>query len=171
MDRTYLFNTEKIKYVKGAKPDVECILCAISSRDPRVKDLTVYSNELFTVALNLYPFNPGHLMIFPKRHVCSPAELTVDEAAEMHRLLVLSIGIIDREFSPSGYNTGYNLGQGSGASIPHLHQHVVPRYSNEVGFLDVLSGTRVIVSDPAEVMEKLAAAFRAADQTGTGRKK
>lgn len=171
MDRTYLFNTEKIKYVKGAKPDVDCILCAIGRMDPRVKDLTVYSSKLFSVAVNLYPFNPGHLMIFPKRHVFSPGELTAEEALEMHRLLVLSIKIIDREFSPSGYNTGYNLGQGSGASIPHLHQHVVPRYANEVGFLDVLSGTRVIVSDPVEVMEKLAAAFSAADQTGTGEKK
>lgn len=168
MDRTYLFNTEKIKYVKGAKPDVDCILCAIGRQDPRVKDLTVYSSSLFTIAVNLYPFNPGHLMIFPKRHICSPAELTGDEAAEMHRLLVMSITIIDREFSPSGYNTGYNLGLGSGASIPHLHQHVVPRYANEVGFLDVLSGTRVIVSDPVEVMQKLAAAFNNADQTQTG---
>lgn len=168
MDRTYLFNTEKIKYVKGAKPDVDCILCAISRQDPRVKDLTVYSSELFTVALNLYPFNPGHLMIFPKRHICSPGELTAGEAAEMHRLLVRSIEIIDSEFSPSGYNTGYNLGAGSGASIPHLHQHVVPRYSNEVGFLDVLAGARVIVSDPVEVMEKLKAAFSTADQTGAG---
>lgn len=168
MDRTYLFNTEKIKYVKGPKPDVDCILCAIGRKDPRVSDLTVYSNELFAVAVNLYPFNPGHLMIFPRRHVCCPGELTAEEAAEMHRLLVLSIAIIDREFSPSGYNTGYNLGQGSGASIPHLHQHVVPRYANEVGFLDVLSGTRVIVSDPCEVMVKLAAAFITAHQIGTG---
>lgn len=163
MDRTYLFNTEKIKYVKGSKPDVECILCAINRHDPRVQDLTVYSNDLITVALNLYPFNPGHLMIFPKRHVCGPGELTSDEAAEMHRLLVLSISIIDSEFAPSGYNTGYNLGQGSGASIPHLHLHVVPRYANEVGFLDVLSGTRVIVSDPVDVMEKLCAGFRTAE--------
>ncbi|NLV66235.1 MAG: HIT domain-containing protein [Spirochaetes bacterium] len=168
MDRSYLFNTEKIKYVKGGRPDVDCILCAICRHDPRVKDLTVYSGRLFTVALNLYPFNPGHLMIFPNRHVCRLSELTTEEAVEMHRLLVLSIGVIDSELSPSGYNTGYNLGCGSGASIPHLHQHVVPRYDNEVGFLDVLSGTRVMVSDPVEVLDKLSAAFRAAEETGNG---
>ena len=168
MDRDYLFNTEKIKYVKGAKPDVDCILCAIGKGDPRVQNLTVYSTDLFVVALNLYPFNPGHLMIFPRRHLCSIADMTNEEAAEMHRLLVISIAVIDREFSPSGYNTGYNLGTGSGASIPHLHQHVVPRYANEVGFLDVLSGTRVVVSDPVEVMEKLAAGFRSAAEIETG---
>lgn len=168
MDRSYLFNTEKIKYVKGVRPDVDCILCAICRHDPRVKDLTVYRGRLLSVALNLYPFNPGHLMIFPNRHVCSLSELTAEEAVEMHRLLALSISIIDREFSPSGYNAGYNIGRGSGASIPHLHQHLVPRYDNEVGFLDVLSGTRVIVNDPLEVLDKLSEAFRAAEESGKG---
>ena len=63
--------------------------------------------------------------------------------------------IIREEYSPSGFNIGYNLGRGSGASIEHLHMHIVPRYENEVGFLDVLAGVRVVVVDPAEVMERL----------------
>jgi len=159
LERSYLFNTEKIKYVKGEKPDVECILCAIRDNHPAVKNLTVYRNERFMIALNLFPFNPGHLMIFPLRHVTAINELTEDEALEMHRLLVRSIDILNEEFNPSGYNIGYNLGNGSGASIAHIHQHVVPRYSNEVGFLDVLSGTRVIVSDPQSVMLKLRERF------------
>lgn len=160
MERSYLFNTEKIKYVKGGKPSVECILCAIRDNNPLVKNLNVHTTENFIIAVNLFPFNPGHVMIFPKRHVCSIGELTEEEAAEMHSLLVKTLRYIDEEFNPSGYNVGYNLGDGSGASIKHLHQHIVPRYTNEVGFLDVLSGTRVIVSDPVEVMEKLKMKFR-----------
>lgn len=163
MERNYLFNTEKIKYVKGEKPDVPCILCAIRENHPAVKNLTVYSNAKFMIAVNLFPFNPGHLMIFPLRHVTAISELTDDEALEMHRLLVKSIAILNEEFGPSGYNIGYNLGDGSGASITHIHQHVVPRYANEVGFLDVLSGTRVIVSDPNAVMLKLRERFRGTD--------
>lgn len=159
MERNYLFNTEKIKYVKGGKPCVDCILCAIISRDPSVTSLTVYEDEKFMVAMNLYPFNPGHLMIFPLRHVTEIGSLTDEEALEMHNLLVKCVKILDEEFAPSGYNIGYNLGNGSGASIAHIHQHVVPRYSNEVGFLDVLSGTRVIVSDPRSVMLKLRERF------------
>ncbi|HOP63294.1 MAG TPA: HIT domain-containing protein [Spirochaetota bacterium] len=155
MERNYLFNTEKIRYVKGDKPDVGCILCAIRDKDPAVTSLTVYQNERFVIAMNLFPFNPGHLMIFPSRHITDLSELSDEEASEMHSLLVKCIKIIDEEFSPSGYNIGYNLGNGSGASIAHIHQHVVPRYSNEVGFLDVLSGTRVIVSDPKSVMLRL----------------
>ena len=137
-----------------------CILCAIRENNPLVKNLNVHTTENFIVAVNLFPFNPGHVMIFPKRHICSIGELTEAEAAEMHSLLVKTIQYIDEEFNPSGYNVGYNLGDGSGASIQHLHQHIVPRYTNEVGFLDVLSGTRVVVSDPVEVMEKLKMKFR-----------
>lgn len=159
MERNYLFNTEKIKYVKGAKPSVDCILCAIRDENPHVTDLTVFKNDLFIVALNLYPFNPGHLMIFPVRHVESLHLFTEKEVVMMHNLVKLSIKIIDSEFSPHGYNVGYNLGEGSGASISHIHQHIVPRYSNEIGFLDVLSGTRVIVNDPVKVMARLKERF------------
>ncbi len=159
MERSYLFNTEKIKYVKGEKPAVECILCAIRDKNPLVKDLTLFRNNSLIVALNLYPFNPGHLMIFPSRHVETISGLTEAEVLGMHKLLKSSIEIIDNEFSPQGYNVGYNLGNGSGASVSHIHQHLVPRYNNEVGFLDVFSGTRVIVMDPVEVMEKLKKKF------------
>ena len=98
-------------------------------------------------------------MIFPKRHIKHISDMNGEEAVEMHSLLVKTISILDEEFSPSGYNVGYNLGDGSGASIPHIHQHVVPRYTNEVGFLDVLSGTRIIVSDPVEIMNRLKVRF------------
>ena len=154
-----MFNTEKIKYVKGDRPDVECILCAIRDDDPRVKNFVIHSTENFIIAVNLFPFNPGHLMIFPKRHICHINELTNTEAVELHELLSKTITILDEEFKPSGYNIGYNIGEGSGASIAHLHQHIVPRYTNEVGFLDVLSGTRVIVSDPRDTMERLKVKF------------
>jgi ATP adenylyltransferase len=155
LERNYLYNTEKIKYVKGDKPSVECILCAIIDNDPLVKNLTIHSTEKFIIAVNLFPFNPGHVMIFPKRHICQINELTNTEVIELHELLAKTITIIDEEFKPSGYNIGYNIGEGSGASIPHLHLHIVPRYTNEVGFLDVLSGARIIVSDPVDTMERL----------------
>ncbi len=160
MERNYLFNTEKIKYVKGDKPQVDCILCAIRDNNPLIKNLNVHTTEKFIIAVNLFPFNPGHVMIFPKRHICGIGDMTDDEAAEMHYLTVKTVSIIEEEYKPSGFNIGYNLGNGSGASIAHIHQHIVPRYVNEVGFLDVLSGTRVIVSDPVEAMERLKEKFR-----------
>ena len=157
--RDYLFNTEKIKYIKGKKPGFPCVLCAIRDKHPEVKRLEIYRDQYFIAALNLFPFNPGHLVIFPSRHVEDFSELTDNEALRMHRLTSKAISILKKEFNPSGFNTGCNLGNGSGASIAHIHQHVVPRYDNEIGFIDVLSGSRVYVEDPIEVMERLKKGF------------
>jgi ATP adenylyltransferase len=157
----YLFNTNKIKYVRGSKPDVGCILCAVRDRLPEVKSLEIHRTGTCGVSLNLYPFNPGHLMIFPLRHVEKLQDITDDEAAEIHRLTSDSVRILTEEMGPSGFNIGYNLGRGSGASIQHVHQHIVPRYENEIGYLDVLAGARVIVSDPVEILERLKCRFMA----------
>jgi len=166
LERQYLFNTSKLEYVKGKKPDVSCILCAVIEGDDRVEDLTVYKDDFCTVALNLYPFNPGHLMIFPNRHVEELQNLTKNESDIIHRLTVLSVKIMDELLGPSGYNIGYNIGKGSGASISHLHQHIVPRYINEVGFLDVLAGARIVVSDPKDLMAHLRGAFKDSREEG-----
>ncbi len=155
----HLFNVEKLRYVKGEKPDVECVLCALEEGHSGVPNLEITRTGLFIVAVNLYPFNSGHLMIFPRRHIMYPDEFTEEEAIESHRLLVKTLKIVKEEFRPSGFNVGYNLGQNSGASIRHLHQHIVPRFPNEIGYLDVLAGTRTIVGDPKETMERLRKRF------------
>ncbi|MGL4368464.1 MAG: HIT family protein, partial [Spirochaetota bacterium] len=160
--RNYLFNTEKLKYITGQKRG-GCILCAIRDRSEDVRRLELCRSEYSIVTVNLYPFNPGHLMIFPVRHCTDLSVLSDEEALDMHRMSAESIQILRDEFSPVGFNIGYNMGQGSGASIDHLHLHIVPRYTNEVGFIDVLAGDRVMVVDPVEVMEKLAARFIALD--------
>ena len=153
--RHHLFNTEKIKYVGSKKNHVDCILCAIRDHDDTVEVLEVYRTELFIVTVNLYPFNPGHLMIFPQRHIMNLEDMTEEEALHMHRLTVKTLHYLNEEFKPSGFNVGYNLGQWSGASISHIHQHIVPRFPNEIGFLDVLADTRVMVIDPNDVMKRM----------------
>jgi ATP adenylyltransferase len=155
----HLFNRDKLKYAQGARPKVDCILCAIRDRDPAVRSLEVCRRDGLIVSVNLYPFNPGQVMIFPERHLENIGGLTDEEALAMHRLLADAIRIIGEEFNAEGFNAGYNLGRHSGASIPHLHLHVVPRYGNEVGYLEVLAGTRAFVTDPVEVRDRLRARF------------
>jgi ATP adenylyltransferase len=157
--RKYLFNTDKLKYVKGDKPLVDCILCALRDDRPEVKSLEIARRNGFIVSVNLYPFNSGHIMIFPSRHVEHLQELDDREALALHRLLCECLNAIQEEFIPDGFNVGYNLGNSSGASITHLHMHVVPRFANEVGFLDVLAGTRVVVADPVEIRDRLRKRF------------
>jgi ATP adenylyltransferase len=161
----------KLSYVRGKKPDVECILCAIRERDPQVVSLEVLRTGLMIVSLNLFPYNPGHLMIFPLRHIVDIREMTPEEVLEMHRLQMKSMEVLEALYSPSGFNLGYNQGPTSGASIPHLHCHLVPRHRNEIGLLEMISeGSRVLVEDPRETLKKVRTTFAGLVETAPGRK-
>lgn len=160
MSRPLLFVPGKKDYVRGRRPAVECILCAARSGDPRVASLVVAEDMHVFITLNLFPYNPGHVMIVPRRHVVDPRELRSTERGAIDAWTLRLLDVLDRLYQPSGYNIGYNLGQSSGASIAHLHLHVVPRFRNEIGFIDVLSGARVHVDDPAEAVKRLRRALR-----------
>ena len=157
--RKHLFIPSKIDYVRGKRPQVDCILCAIVARDSKVTDTSLYNNSLITVALNIYPYNPGHLMVFPNRHIEDLSELSSEEVMEMHRWTVFSMNILKKLYHSQGFNIGYNLGEAAGASIKHLHLHIVPRYKNELGFVDIIAGSKIFVEDPARAMIKLKEAF------------
>lgn len=156
-----LFVPNKMDYAQGKnRPDVECILCAIVSGDERVEKLEVYQSKLFFVSLNLYPYTPGHLMVFPKRHVVDIRELTSEEVEQLHNLQNLCLNVLDKVYSPHGYNIGYNIGSAAGASIQHLHLHIVPRYQRELGFIDIIGGAKIIVEDPNRTQHRLREAFK-----------
>lgn len=154
-----LFTPHKLNYVLGQRPQVDCILCGIAENDERVENLTVYRTESFVVSLNLYPYTPGHLLIFPTMHRTDIRELSPQEASELHQLQVAALSVLDSLYHPRGYNIGYNIGQPAGASLEHLHLHIVPRFGNEVGFLDVLAGSRIIVEDPVQTRKRVIKAF------------
>ncbi len=159
--RQNLFVPNKMPYAKGKnRPDVPCILCAIVEKDEKVERLEVHRTELFTISLNLYPYSPGHLMIFPNRHIVDTRELTKDEVYNLHQLQCLSFEVLTQAYQPKGFNVGYNMGESSGASIAHLHLHVVPRYPRELGFMDVIGGARIIIEDPNATQEKLFGIFQ-----------
>ena len=154
-----LYVPAKKAYVRGKRPAVSCILCAVADDDGRVERLVVHRGKTCFVTFNLYPYNPGHLMVVPFRHVLDPRDLAPAEEKEMRDLQFRCLDVLDERYGPHGYNVGYNIGTGAGASIEHLHLHVVPRFRNEIGFLDVLGGTRVHVDDPRAARKALMRAF------------
>ena len=156
----YFFSFNKLGYLKGKKPQ-GCILCLIRDNSPNVDRLVVWENDLVMVSLNLYPYNPGHMLIFPKRHVTDIRQLTRIEKEEIDKATEKALGVLDRRFSPAGYNIGYNMGLSAGASIEHLHLHVIPRYRNELGIADLIGGKRVLVQDPKDTLLLLQAEFAA----------
>ncbi len=139
---------------------MECILCAIVSGDPRVESMKLFETELSMVVMNLYPYNPGHIMIFPKRHVAEIGKMTLKEWDETFLLVKKSLGIIKDLYKCGSFNIGWNIGKDSGASLKHVHLHIVPRYRNEIGFVDILSGTKIIIEDPGKSFKRLSAAFK-----------
>ncbi|HDM43300.1 MAG TPA: HIT domain-containing protein [Firmicutes bacterium] len=155
----YLFVPDKARYIEERRRVNECVICRILAGDKNYKDLIVYRDSNFSISLNLYPYNPGHVMIFPDRHIEDLRELTDDEAKTMHWLITLTMDVLSDEYSPAGFNVGYNIGKASGASISHLHCHIVPRYANELGMMDIIAGTRVIVEDVDKSYKRLKKAF------------
>lgn len=156
---TNLFSTHKLEYIKGDKLKVDCILCSIIGKEESVEKLLIYEGRYAVVSVNKYPYNSGHLLIYPRRHITDYRELSVREEREICSLLRASLNILDKKYSPSGYNIGYNIGEFSGASLSHLHMHIIPRYRNELGFIDIIGGAKIIVEDPYQTMKELKKAF------------
>lgn len=158
--RKNLFVPNKMSYARGKnRPEVDCILCGIVRNDATVVNLNVYESPLFVVSLNLYPYTPGHLMVFPKRHIVDIREYTDEEATELFALEKLCLSVLDELYTPHGYNLGYNIGPAAGASIEHVHLHIVPRYQRELGFIDIIGGAKVIVEEPNETRKRVREAF------------
>ncbi len=147
-------------YVKGKRPKVDCILCAVHLKDQKVSKLEIFRTKYWIVSANLHPYNAGHLLLFPPRHIIDVRELTKAEASDLLSLQNYCLDVLDAAYKPAGYNIGFNIRRVAGASIEHLHLHVVPRYPNEAGFMDILSETRTIVESPKRTVEKLRKYFR-----------
>jgi len=158
MERKNLFPVNKIPYLKNSTyRENNCIFCKVLENSPEVDNLLIHKGELVSISLNLYPYNPGHLMIFPHRHIEDLREIAPEEETELSYLTKLSLNLLEKVYQATGFNLGYNMGPFSGASINHLHLHIVPRYPNEVGFLDILSGTKLIVEEPQLTQSRLKA--------------
>jgi ATP adenylyltransferase len=142
----YFFNFEKMKYLKGKRPE-GCALCLIRDKSPEVPDLRVFKNDLVEVSLNLYPYNPGHLMVFPRRHVTDIRNLEKEEREAMDSITCKALDVMDAVYAPQGYNIGFNMGRAAGASIEHIHLHIIPRFPAEIGIAELLAGKRVMVED------------------------
>lgn len=154
----YFFNFDKIAYLRGKRPE-GCILCLVAADSEEVERLVAAETESFMVALNLYPYNPGHVLIFPKRHVLDLRELGEAESLELDRLTRRTLDVLEGLYEPSGFNIGYNMGYAAGASIDHLHLHVIPRYPREIGISELIAGKRVLVEDPRQSLEEIREAF------------
>lgn len=168
-----LWTPHRMAYIKGENRaeghDAEgCPFCRIPS-EADVDALIVRRGKAAFAVLNLYPYNPGHLMVVPFRHVADYADLDAIEAAEVAELTRQSLVALRAATGAQGFNVGMNLGAVAGAGIAaHLHQHVVPRWGGDTNFMPVVGHTKVLPQLLKETRDKLAEAWPADDTTGWG---
>lgn len=146
-----------INSFKNAKDDDGCVFCGVENHNLESDDcLLVHKGKLCFVMLNLYPYNNGHLMIIPYRHLSDYTELTEEELKEITYLNKISIISLRNLISPQGFNFGANIGKAAGAGIhTHLHFHLVPRWNGDTNFMPVLGEVKIISQDLLELKNNL----------------
>ncbi|WP_460689415.1 HIT family protein [Nesterenkonia suensis] len=158
-----LWNPHRIAYMQRGQDQVsgvdDCPFCAGPARSDE-ESLIVHRGDHCYVLLNLYPYNPGHLLVCPYRHVPDLTDLTLKESQEFMRLSQVAMAALRAVAAPEGFNLGLNQGKAGGAGISaHLHQHVVPRWGGDGNFLPIIAQTKNMAQTLGETHRLLHAAW------------
>jgi len=149
----------RIEYIRSEKP-AGCILCNLPKENKDKENYILYRGKKNFIMLNCYPYNPGHLLIAPYRHIADVEELTEDERNEHFELVCRSIVVLKKEFKPAGFNTGTNIGRIAGAGIDdHFHSHIVPRWQGDTNYVPVLADVRIMPQALEDTYKTLAGKF------------
>ena len=144
-----LWAPHRLEYLRGENRPLDtnnsaCPFCAIPEKSNE-EGLIVYRGETAYVVMNLYPYNPGHLLVCAYRHVADLTDLNEEERNEISNLTAHAMKTIRKVSAPEGFNLGMNQGAISGAGVAaHIHQHVVPRWSGDVNFMPIIGKTKVM---------------------------
>lgn len=167
-----LWNPHRMAYVSKGQDQVTgeatCPFCAAPARADEDALIVARGSTCFAL-LNLYPYNPGHLLVCPYRHVPDYTDLTVEETAEFARFSQIGMTALRLASNCTGYNLGMNQGVTGGAGIAaHLHQHVVPRWSGDGNFLPIIAQTKNMAQTLGTVREALAESWPQAEREFDG---
>ena len=144
----------RIKYVTKTKK-TSCVFCKIGKQKCDKKNLVLWRTKYCFAILNLFPYNNGHAMIVPNRHIRSLEKLSDVELLDLSKNLIKLKKLLKKTLKPHGFNIGINLGKNSGAGIEeHLHIHIVPRWQGDTNFMPVTARTKVISQSLKELYEK-----------------
>ncbi len=160
-----LWTPHRMVYIDGERPTDEqgsgCPFCTSPTRDD-AGGLIVHRGRECFVVLNLFPYNPGHLLVCPYRHVSLYVDLTEAETLEFTALTKAAIGALQAASGPGGFNIGMNQGSVAGAGVrAHLHQHVVPRWGGDANFLPVIAQTKALPQLLEDTRQRIFAAWPA----------
>ncbi|MFC1484348.1 HIT domain-containing protein [Candidatus Neomarinimicrobiota bacterium] len=158
MDR--LWAPWRMEYILSPKDGDECIFCDKPAADSDRENLIIYRGEHSFVMMNLFPYNNGHILVAPYQHTAELDDLLPEVQQEMLALSTRAMGIMRQEMRAEGFNFGANIGAAAGAGIePHVHLHVVPRWTGDTNFMPVIAKAKVQVQSLQETRDLLAEAY------------
>lgn len=138
-----------------------CVFCKLArQKKQNFRNLVLYRTEKSYIVMNKFPYNGGHLLIVPNRHIGVLERLTETESMELIKLSQLALTVMKKKLRPQAFNLGMNLGRPAGAGIPrHLHMHIVPRWQGDANFISVVGGTRIHSIPMEDIYRALAEGF------------
>lgn len=148
-DSNRLWTPHRMVYIGGenkpkSKDSCECPFCSIPKKSDE-EALIVYRGQYCYVVMNLYPYNSGHILVVPFRHIADYTELTFEERIEFSEITAKAMKVIRKASNPEGMNLGMNQGAIAGAGIAaHLHQHIVPRWFGDANFFPIIAKTKAL---------------------------
>ena len=138
-----------------------CIFCDKPKDTKDKENFILYRGKLSLVMMNLYPYNNGHLMVSPYKHIPSITKLESEDLFDLLKVTQISTQILENVFNPGGFNIGMNIGKSSGAGFAdHVHIHIVPRWNSDTNFMPVLSETKVMPEHLTSTYDKLLSLFK-----------
>ncbi len=153
----------RMEYIRN--PGRECFLCSALKNKKLEEVLILEKMELGFIIMNRYPYNNGHLLIAPVRHIGLVEGLNDDEIITIHRLLNRAINALNQTMHPDGFNIGLNLGRVAGAGlIDHIHYHLVPRWQGDTNFMPVLTETKVLSEALVQTYKRIKQGFDQLDR-------
>jgi ATP adenylyltransferase len=171
MGKKLIWAPWRAEYILGKK-EKGCIFCNRLKKRADKNNLLVYRGKKIFVILNKFPYNSGHSMVVPKRHLSSLDDLTPAEATEFMEVIKLTIKVTKQAFHPDSFNVGMNMGCGSGAGIPeHIHMHIVPRWAEDTNFMPVIGDTEVVSFPLDLIYDRLKEGFDKLCPAGKSRQK
>ena len=145
----------RVQYIRGQQ-SMGCILCDKPKENKDAENFILFRGKLNYVIMNAYPYNPGHLMVVPYRHIGKIEDLTPEERNEHYETVSRAVGVLRIATGTENFNLGMNLGRVAGAGIAdHIHTHIVPRWNGDNNFMPVIAETRVISESMQDIYNRL----------------
>lgn len=166
-ERNVIESPHRLNYVRKVIKPKGCPFCEANKGKPSLENLVLFKSRSLMVLINKYPYNNGHLLIMPRKHIADYDKLSDKDLAGMQILTKHSIKILKKVYQPHGFNMGMNLGKVAGAGIPdHLHSHLIPRWGGDTNFFPLIAETKLVVETTEQSYNQLRPHFEKLEKKG-----